>query len=346
MKNIQYPDYYYLNKKKFWPDVSEKKWNDWKWQLENSINNNNKLLNYLNDIDQAVLKKIPDKYKFSITPYFLSLMNHNDKNDPLLKQVMPDGKELIKNKKLKLDPFNEIKSSPVNHVIKRYSDRIIITTTNNCACYCRYCTRKWMWRDNFIINQNDIKNIINYIKTDKLIRDVILSGGEPFLLPLDVLEKLISGILDIGHVDMIRIGTRILSFLPQKINRDIIKIISGYKPVWIITHFNHPNEITALTGKAVDGLINAKTVICNQTVLLKNINDKYEILKELFYKLTALRIKPYYLFQCDPVEGTEHFHAAVKTGCKLIKRLRGNIDGICIPDYVKDTPEKGKVKLI
>ncbi|MBN2546261.1 MAG: KamA family radical SAM protein [Spirochaetes bacterium] len=346
MKKKNIPDYYFLNKEKSWHEVSEKKWNDWKWQLKNSINSESKLLNFFKELNRTDLKRVSDKYKFSITPYFLSLIDHNDKKDPLYKQVIPDKNELKKSNNLKLDPFNERKSSPLKHVIKRYTDRIIITTTNNCASYCRYCTRKWMWQDNFTLNNKEIKKIIDYIKKDKHIRDVILSGGEPFLLPSDILENLISGILDISHVDMIRIGTRILSFLPQRIDRELVKMISGYKPVWIITHFNHPNEITSLTEKAVDQLIGAKTALCNQTVFLKNINDDYEVLKQLFYKLTSLRIKPYYLFQCDPVEGTSHFHASLKAGIELIKSLRNDIDGLCIPDYVQDTPKNGKVKLI
>jgi len=341
MKKITYPEFYFENKNRFWHDIDDVKWNDWEWHLSNSIQSLdciNKLFPDIIEIDKTI-----KKLKFRITPYFLSLINTSSNNDPLLKQVLPSRLELIDLSFLSLDPFNEKGKSPVNCLIKRYPDRAIITVTNKCPSYCRYCTRKWNWDNKIFLNKKIIKDIHDYLEKEKSIREIIISGGEPFMINEDILFNLLDGIINIDHIEAIRIGTRILTFLPQRITGYLAERLSKYKPLWIITHFNHSNEITPATEDAVDKLIGNGAVLSNQSVLLKNINDDLDTMKNLVHKLQILRIKPYYLFQCDLVKGTNHFRASIKDGCSIIEGLRGDTGGICIPTYVIDLPDGGKI---
>ena len=318
--------------------------NNYKWQLNNLINSVNSIEKYI-PLDNETSKLIKNS-RFSITPHLLSLINTNDYlNDPIAKQVIPSVNELITNDFLKNDPFNERIKSPSKNIIKRYPDRVLLITSNMCPAYCRFCTRKWNWQDNWILQREDIKSVVNYLENNNNIREVIISGGEPLILDDDFLEEILKKIRKIKSIEVIRIASRILTFLPQRIDKKLINIIKKYGPIWIVTHFNHPNEITEVTKSAIDKLLDAKVSIINQSVLLKDINDNYEILSSLMKKLESLLIKPYYLFQCDLIEGTTHFRVPIERGIELIKKMRGNISGICQPTYIIDHPEGTKIPI-
>jgi lysine 2,3-aminomutase len=348
--HIKYNEIYHTNKEKFFGHVPDIQWNDWKWQIRNGIRNFDDLIKYFPLLEKNREKLL--KTNFFITPYFLSLidldrleMNKNKMKiyDPIARQVIPSVEEFSCNLDEKTDPFSEFHKSPLTGCVKRYKDRILILPTNICAGYCRYCTRKWNWNSGYLIKREDIKNIKKYIGSNPSIREVIISGGDPFLIPVGFLDELIYEMISIDTVEVIRIATRLPAFLPQRINREISGILKKYKSLWVITHFNHPDEITPATQEAVENLMAGNAALANQTVMLKGVNDGYEILKKLFYSLESLRIKPYYIFHCDPVKGTSHFKVPLKSGLKLMNRLRRNISGLSIPLYVMDLPGKGKI---
>ncbi|HOV14732.1 MAG TPA: KamA family radical SAM protein, partial [Spirochaetota bacterium] len=319
--------------------------NNPKWQINNSINTKEKLVKLIPDRFENISENLFNK--FSITPYFWCLINHNENDsDPLAKQIIPDERENIKNSFLDIDPFSEQSKSPEKQLIKRYSDRVLVVTSNICPSYCRYCTRKWNWDKGQTIADKELIKIVEYLKENKNIREVIISGGEPFLLSVAFLERIIQNIITIPTIEVIRVATRILSFLPQKITKNLTLMLKKYRPIWIVTHFNHPNEITPETVNAVNKLLDAGVSIVNQSVLLKGVNEDFETLKRLFYDLTTLGIKPYYLFNCDLVSGTHHFRADFDIGLKIIEDLRGNVGGICIPNLIVDLPHGGKVPIL
>ena len=340
---LRFPDYYNSNIKKIFQNVSKKEWNDYKWQLKNSIHSASQLKDILtieNYLD------VEEKYNFLITPYFLCLINFEDPKDPLKMQIFPNPKELELNEFLKQDPFSEKEKMPVQNLIKKYPDRAVIIMTNRCASFCRYCTRKWNWGKNSTISYQEIDSILEYLQKEKNIREIILSGGDPFIIPRNILEYALKQWTKVSHLDVIRIGTRVLSFLPQIIDKELINILKKYKPIWILTHFNHPNEITPETEKAIDKLLSARVALANQSVLLKNINNDVNIMKTLLHKLEYLRIKPYYLFQCDLVSGTSHFRTDIENGLNIIKELINNTGGLCIPNFIIDVPQIGKIPIL
>lgn len=346
MVETKFPDWYEQNKKRFFKKINEKNWKDWNWQLSNRITTSIELKKFFYFIDEKEIESVIKKFPFAITPYLLSIINIDDPDNPILRQVLPSRLELDKSKDLSLDPFDEKNNSPVKNVIKRYPDRVVITVTNKCPAYCRYCTRKWMWGEVTLITKDLLNQIVGYLKSSKEIREVIISGGEPFMISPKMLEYIIKSILNIPHIEAIRIGTRILSFLPMRITKQLTSTLSKYKPVWIVTHFNHPTEITPYTEEAVNRLITSGVAICNQTVLLKGVNDDIEIMKSLVNSLQRLRVKPYYIFQCDLVEGTNHFRTPLRTGIEIMKKLRENTGGLCIPTYVIDHPKRGKIPIL
>jgi lysine 2,3-aminomutase len=346
MKNIEFKETYLKNKNNFYKNVKESLWNDWKWQLRNSINSFEKLSAFYPKIDTD-LKNIIENLKFQVTPHFFCLIDFdNFDNDPIAKQVIPSKMEFKNDNFLSIDPFNEKKKRPVSNIVKRYPDRALIVSTNICASYCRYCTRKWNWNESKIISRTEVNNSISYLKNNPQIREAIISGGDPFLLKPEILDNMLGEILALPNIEVVRIATRIAAFLPQKINRKIINILKKHKSVWVITHFNHENEITPDTVKAIDNLISGGVALANQTVLLKGVNDNINSMKNLLRLLESLRIKPYYIFQCDLVEGTSHFRTPLETGLKIMENLRGHIGGLCIPTFVVDLPDGGKVPLL
>ncbi|HOJ64234.1 MAG TPA: KamA family radical SAM protein [Spirochaetota bacterium] len=341
MKKLEFPEYYYSNIKQISQD--HKKWNDYKWQLKNSYTSVLQLKNILKDIDSIEVEK---KYNFLITPYFLSLIDFDNPSDPLRRQVFPNISELEIDSNLKEDPFLEKSSMPVKNVIKKYPDRVVIIMTNRCASFCRYCTRKWNWQDPFTISFKEIDEIHRYLEKEKNIREIILSGGDPFIISKRILGYALEKFSKIKHLEVIRIATRTLSFLPQIVDKEMTNLLKRYKPIWIITHFNHPSEITPLTEEAVEKLLDAGVAFANQSVLLKGINDNVETMKLLLNRLEYLRIKPYYLFQCDLISGTKHFRTKIEDGLNILKKLINSTGGLCIPHFIVDVPGAGKIPIL
>jgi lysine 2,3-aminomutase len=336
------------NRKKYFPDILDENWNDWQWQLRNVITEATELKKFFPEIDVESTDKVAARFPFSVTPYFLSLINNDvPLSDPVGKQIIPDIREFDFDSRLILDPFREeTERSPLPCVVQRYPDRIILVTTNFCPAKCRYCTRKWNWDKCNTLTAEMLKDVVAYLKSHPQIREVILTGGEPFLLNLKFLDNILSAISSVDSIEVIRIGSRILSFLPQRITDDVTAVLSKYSPIWIVTHFNHPNEFTQETENAVKKILRSGCALCNQSVLLKDINDNAEVMKELVHALQNILIKPYYIFHPDLIEGTSHFRGSIENGIQIMKSLRGYTGGICVPYYVVDLPEGGKVPLL
>ncbi|OHD18260.1 MAG: hypothetical protein A2086_04080 [Spirochaetes bacterium GWD1_27_9] len=347
MINFTYPNSYSKNIIKLFGNISNNLWNDWNWQLKNSIKTYKDLTNIIPQLKNKISEDVFEKYHFSITPYFFCLIDFdNIEADPIANQVIPSNFELKHDNFLSIDPFSEKIKTPAKNLIQRYPDRILLLTTNLCASYCRYCTRKWNWNTNQTLKKEDITYTKEFLEKNPQIREVIISGGDPLLLDFDFLEEIIFNLINVKTIEVIRIASRVPSFLPQRITDDLANILKKYKTIWLITHFNHPNEITPKTEEAIDKLIYSGVSLANQTVLLKNINDDLKTMKKLLYSLEALRIKPYYLFNCDLVEGTAHFRTSIDSGLQLLKELWNNIGGLCIPNYVVDLPELGKIPIL
>jgi lysine 2,3-aminomutase len=283
-----------------------------------------------------------------ITPYFSSLLAPCNPEHGIRRSVVPVNSEFITSPGESCDPLGEDHQSPVPGIVHRYPDRVLFLTTTFCSTYCRYCTRSRMVGNNrFRASRIQWEKAIEYIKSRPEVRDVILSGGDPLTLPSADLEYLISRIRSIKHVEIIRIGTKVPVVLPYRITSRLLGIFKKYQPLWMSIHFTHPEELTPETSAACELIANAGVPMGSQTVLLKGINDDPETLRKLFTGLLKIRVRPYYLYQCDPITGSSHFRTRVSTGIEMIKSLRGYTSGYAIPHYVIDTPEGGgKIALL
>lgn len=323
------------------------KWRDWKWQIQNTITSADTVEKVLDiqftDEERAKIQKTIDKFPIAITPYYLSLVSKKDyKNDPVFKQAFPDEKELHISNYDMLDPLNEDADSPVKGITHRYPDRVLFLVSNRCAMYCRHCTRKRKVGDiNSIPSKEELLAGIEYIKNTPEVRDVLLSGGDPFLLSDSYLDWILNELSQIPHVEVIRIGTRTPVVLPYRINNDLITVLKKYKNIWINTHYNHPKELTGASRRALRKLAEAGIPLGNQSVLLRGVNDCPRIMKKLVHKLVENRVRPYYLYQCDMSEGLEHFRTNVGKGIEIMESLRGHTSGFAIPTYVVDAPGGG-----
>ena len=335
-------------KKLFFPNVDLKLWNDWKWQLKNAVRTVENLSEFLNLQSDEIEKisEVKTLYPFVISPYFLSLINPKNINDPVRKQVVPDIKEIeIASKNSNADPLAEREKMPVPGLIHRYPDRVVILAANNCAANCRHCNRKRNWRENG--TALNIKESINYLKNNSEIREVILSGGDPLLLQTEKLKSLLDEIYSVDHIKVVRIGSRVPVTLPMRITNELCEMLKQFPSIWLNTQFNHPNEITLESETACRKIQHAGIPINNQSVLLKGINDTSEIIKLLCQRLQEIKVRPYYLFQCDRVSGTEHFWTSVKTGIGIIEKMTGHTGGLCVPKFVIDLPDgEGKIPFL
>ncbi len=333
--------------KKIHEDSNISNWKDWKWQLKHSIKSVEEFENLIgikfNDADREIFKATAEKFPISITPYYLSLIDTDDyKNDPVFKQSFADSRELLVQKHEMSDPLSEDVDSPVAGITHRYPDRVLFHVSNICSMYCRHCTRKRKVGDvDFIPNKETLKQGIEYIKKTPKVRDVLLSGGDPFMLSDSYLDWILSEISAIPHVEVIRIGTRMPVVLPYRITDDLVKVLKKYHPLWINTHFNHPREITTSSKQALAKLANAGIPLGNQSVLLAEVNDCPRIQKELVQRLVQNRVRPYYLYQCDLSEGLSHFRTPVGKGIEIMESLRGHTSGFAVPTYVVDAPGGG-----
>ena len=322
-------------------------WRDWKWQLKNAIKTIDqfeKLTGIVfNDDEKEKLKETMDKFPVSITPYYASLISpENYENDPVFKQSFANIHELTVLENELKDPLSEESDSPIEGITHRYPDRVLFHVSNICSMYCRHCTRKRKVGDvDFVPSKEQLMKGIEYIKKTPQVRDVLLSGGDPFMLPDEKIDWLLSELTAIPHVEIVRIGTRMPVVLPYRITDDLVNILKKYQPLWINTHFNHPREMTASAKEAVRKLADGGFPMGNQTVLLADVNDCPRIMKELVHKLVQNRVRPYYLYQCDLSEGLSHFRTPVGKGIEIMESLIGHTSGFAVPTYVIDAPGGG-----
>ncbi len=322
-------------------------WKDWKWQLKHAIRNIATFTQLTGiTFNQEELKKfeaIIAKFPLSITPYYLSLIDTVDyRNDPVFKQAFPNPNEsIIQNWEMK-DPLAEEKDSKISGITHRYPDRVLFHVSNLCAMYCRHCTRKRKVGDlDCIPRKAELEKGIIYIRSHHTIRDVLLSGGDPFLLSDDYLDWLLTELRQISHVEVIRVGTRTPVVLPYRITDNLINILKKHHPLWINTHFNHPRELTPSASEALQKLADAGIPLGNQSVLLAGVNDCPRIMKKLVHKLVQNRVRPYYIYQCDLSEGLSHFRTPVGKGVEIMESLIGHTSGFAVPTYVIDAPGGG-----
>jgi lysine 2,3-aminomutase len=331
-------------------EISKKlldKWYDWKWQLKNSIHKVETVEKILgvtfSDKKKQAIKTTIEKFPMSVTPYYLSLVDTDDpENDPVFKQCFPDIRELSLSNCDMSDPLHEDKDSPVEGITHRYPDRVLFHISNVCAMYCRHCTRKRKVGDvDSIPSKEVILKGIEYIKNTPQVRDVLISGGDPLMLSDDYLDWILSQLSEIPHVEVIRIGSRMPVVLPYRITDELVEVLKKYDNIWLNTHFNHPREMTGSSRKALKKLSRAGIPLGNQSVLLRDVNDCPRIMKRLVHKLTANKVRPYYLYQCDLSEGLEHFRTNVGKGIEIMENLRGHTSGFAVPTYVIDAPGGG-----
>ncbi len=329
------------------PESKLKNWRDWKWHMRHAIKTIDEFENLTGIRFSAEEKKrfeeTQERFPLSITPYYLSLIKKdNFRHDPVYKQSFLDNRELIVANSEMGDPLSEDHDSPVPGITHRYPDRVLLLVSNVCAMYCRHCTRKRKVGDeDSIPNKSQIREGIQYIKDHPQVRDVLLSGGDPFLLSDDYLDWILTELRAIPHVQVVRIGTRTPVVLPYRITDDLVSMLKKHHPVWINTHFNHPRELTTSAREALAKLADGGIPLGNQSVLLADVNDCPRIMKDLVHKLVMNRVRPYYLYQCDLSEGLSHFRTPIGKGIEIMESLIGHTSGFAVPTYVIDAPGGG-----
>ncbi len=320
------------------------RWNDWKWQFANRITTTEQLKKILplSDKDQQDIETCLGLFRMAITPYYASLIRPDDPFDPIRMQAVPSILETMPDANDLSDPLGETADSPVPYIVHRYPDRVLFLVTLQCSMYCRHCTRRRaVGEEDRPITEAGLRNAIAYIRAHTEIRDVLISGGDPLTMSTAKLEHIISQIRAITHVEIIRIGTRVPVVLPMRITNELTSMLKKYQPIWINTHFNHPNELTPEAARACAAIVDAGIPLGNQTVLLRGINDDTETMKRLLLGLVKMRVRPYYLYQCDLSCGIGHFRTRVEVGIDIMHRLTGNISGYALPKYVIDAPGGG-----
>ena len=334
---------------RYFPLTAIDSWNDWKWQLRNAFTSleDLKKIMKLSEKEVLAINNLRGRLPLRITPYFASLIYNTKTSYPLRRNVVPVVEELLENINEKSDPLHEKSFSPVKGIVHRYPDRVMFTVTQVCSSYCRYCTRSHSVGKLDKLGRQDYEKAFNYIATHKEVRDVLVSGGDPLTLTDETLDYILSNIRRIEHVEIIRIGTRVPVVLPQRITDGLINTLKKYHPLFISLHFSHPLEITDECAKACNKLADSGFPLGSQTVLLKGINDNVPTMKELMHKLLKIRVRPYYLYQCDLIPGSGHFRTTVKKGIEIIKGLRGFTSGYAVPTFVVDAPGGGgKIPLL
>lgn len=319
-------------------------WNSWEWQFAHRITTTEQLSKVLplSEQESADISKCLKCFRMAITPYYASLINPDDPNDPIRRQCVPSVEETYPCEDDMADPLGEIHDSPVPHVVHRYPDRVLLLVTLRCSTYCRHCTRRRVvGEEDRIITEPAFQTALNYIRSHEEIRDVLISGGDPLVMSTGRLEHIISSLRAIPHVDIIRIGTRVPVVLPMRITDELLTMLKKYQPIWINTHFNHPNEITPDSERACKAIVDAGIPLGNQSVLLRGINDNAETMKKLLLKLVHIRVRPYYLYQCDMSRGISHFRTSVDCGIEIMHALTGYISGYAVPKFVIDAPGGG-----
>ncbi|MBL8164314.1 MAG: lysine 2,3-aminomutase [Anaerolineae bacterium] len=326
-----------------WADIPDEKWDDWRWQLAHRLNTYEELASLIDltpeEVDGLTAE---DKFRVDITPYFASLINPHDPHCPIRRQVLPMGRELRAFDGMMEDSLAEDAHSPVPGLVHRYPDRVLLLVTTQCASYCRYCTRSRIVGDpHETFSKAEFEQQLDYLRRTPQVRDVLISGGDPLTLAPRTLEFVLSSLRAIPHVEIIRIGSRVPVFLPQRITDEFCAMLRRYHPLWMNIHVNHPAEVTPELSRALAKLADAGVPLGNQSVLLAGVNDSVTIQRELVHKLVRNRVRPYYLYQCDLVKGAGHFRTTVAKGIEIIEGLRGHTSGYAVPTFVVDAPGGG-----
>jgi lysine 2,3-aminomutase len=324
-------------------DVPDEKWNDWRWQLANRLNTVDdfeKVLT-LSDSERKALST-DGLFRVDVTPYFASLIDPTDPKDPIRLQVLPLADEIAPFTGMMEDSLAEDRHSPVPGLVHRYPDRVLMLVTTQCASYCRYCTRSRIVGDpTATFSRAEFEMQLEYLRRTPQVRDVLLSGGDPLTLAPKIFEELIRRLREIEHIEIIRIGSRVPVFMPMRVTDEMCDMLQKYHPLWMNIHVNHSNEISAELYQACDKLSRAGIPLGNQAVLLAGVNDCVNIQRQLVHDLVRMRVRPYYLYQCDLVEGSGHFRTPVAKGIEIIEGLRGHTSGYAVPTYVVDAPGGG-----
>jgi len=334
----------FRNSQKSPVQIDPRKWSDWRWQMRNRLSSVEQLQGYLRLTPAEVsgIRMAQGRFPVAITPYWASLLDPVNAHCPLRMQVIPTSHEHIVSRVEMLDPLAEDTHSPVPGIVHRYPDRVLLLPLNMCAAYCRYCTRsRWVGDENEMMFGPRLDGAIDYLRRNKQIRDVLISGGDPLLFADKRLDELLGRLRAIDHIEFIRIGTRVPVFLPMRITPELIQTMRKYHPIWLSIHFNHPREITPEVKQACTMLADGGFPLGSQSVLLKGINDDPAIFRRLVHELLKIRVRPYYIYQCDPVTGTSHFRTSVAKGIEIIESLRGHTTGYAVPTFVVDAPGGG-----
>ncbi len=333
-------------RRRFFPGVTLSEWNDWRWQVRNRIVGVEGLARFifLSPEERAAVAGSKVTLPLSITPYYLSLLDPYDPLQPLRRCVIPTMAETVHSHGESLDPLDESGDSPVPGLVHRYPDRVLFLVTGFCSTYCRYCTRSRLVGNDHggcSFSRKRLEEGIAYIAANPTIRDVLISGGDPLTLADDQLDWILGRIRSIKHVEFVRLGTKVPAVLPQRVTPSLTRVLKKYHPLFISVHFTHPDELTAETARACTRLADAGIPLGSQTVLLAGINDNVEVMKNLMQGLLKIRVRPYYLYQCDPIMGSAHFRTQVRKGIEIIQGLRGFTTGYAVPTFVIDAPGGG-----
>lgn len=324
--------------------TSDIQWNDWHWQLRSSLKSLSDFQNFfvLTQNEISAFEGIDETFNVRVTPYYAALADQRFEEDPLRKILMPHQLEKVTGLQQMLDPLGEKKNNPTARVIHRYSDRCLLLITDVCSVYCRFCTRKhFTGQEQAFLKQDELDSSIQYIKNHPGIREVILSGGDPLTVSDEQLDRVLSRIREIPSVEIIRIGTRMPVVCPQRITPDLVNILRKHKPVFVMTHFNHPRELTFESAEGLERLVDHGVPVFNQMVMLNGVNNHETIVQALSRRLLYLRVKPYYMFQCDPSEGTDHLRNSIEDSLEIQRRLWGHLSGLAMPQYSIDIPNGG-----
>ncbi|MGC8874462.1 MAG: KamA family radical SAM protein [Chloroflexia bacterium] len=326
-----------------WEQIPLEQWNDWRWQLAHRLSSPEELAQVIRlTSDEVRALSSPGHFRVGITPYFATLIDPEDPCCPIRRQVVPTAQELVTREGDMADSLAEDAHSPVPGLVHRYPDRVLMLVTTQCASYCRFCTRSRMVGNAHAqFGRADYARQLAYIAAHSEVRDVLLSGGDPLLLPDRVLEELLRSLRAIPHVEVVRIGTRVPVFLPQRITEPLLGTLRRFHPLWMNVHVNHPRELAPEVEAALGRLADAGIPLGSQTVLLAGINDCPNVIKALVQRLVRNRVRPYYLYQCDLVRGAGHFRTPVAKGIEIMEALRGHTSGFAIPTYTIDVPEGG-----
>ena len=325
--------------------VPEADWNDWKWQIRNRAETVEELKEAgltLTPEEEEGVRQCLQSLRMAVTPYYLSLIDLNDPDDPIRRQAIPTARELHRAEEDLIDPLHEDTDSPVKGLTHRYPDRVLMLVTDQCSMYCRHCTRRrFAGQTDDAVPVSQIDDCIAYVREHTEVRDVLISGGDPLVMSDERLEYVIAKMQEIDHVEIVRLGSRTPVVMPQRVTPELCAMLKKHHPIWLNTHFNHPKEVTEESRRACAMLADAGVPLGNQSVLLAGVNDCVYTMRKLVHELVKMRVRPYYIYQCDLSVGLEHFRTPVSKGIEIIEALRGHTSGFCVPTFVVDAPGGG-----